>query len=243
MVDNLLTSLKNLTSQGRLSEALRVFSLVQIHVSSINSCDIVLQSISSLLSSCTSLKALSPGKQLHAHIVALGFERNPVLVPKMVAFYSTFNLLVDAHVVTESSNVLHTLPWNLLVFSYVKNGLFGEALCVYKQMVRKGIRADNFTYPAVLKACGERLDLGFGREVHESIEASTQPWSLFVHNALIAMYARFGLMDVARRLFDEMPERDSVSWSTMISAYASRGVWKEAFELFEMVSSSFQGTQ
>ncbi|EXC31027.1 hypothetical protein L484_021329 [Morus notabilis] len=235
VIDSLVASIKNLTSQGHLSKAFKTFSLVQSHVSSTGSYDIVLQPISSLLVSCANLKSLMSGKQLHACVVVLGFERNPILVPKLVNFYSSFNLLVDAHVVTENSNILHPLPWNLLIFSYARNGLFGEALSAYKQMVNRGIRPDNFTYPSVLKACGETMDLAFGREVHKSIGCSPLPWSLFVYNALVSMYGKFALLNVARNLFDKMPERDGISWNTMISAYASRGMWKEAFELFESV--------
>ncbi|KAG6656266.1 hypothetical protein I3843_04G009900 [Carya illinoinensis] len=117
--------------------------------------------------------------------------------------------------------------------THIVNELFGEALSAFKQMVDKGIRPDNFTYPSVLKACGEKLDLGFGREVHNFINSNSVEWNLFVHNALVSMYGRFGEIDVARSLFDKMPEKDEVSWNTMISAYASRGLWGKAFELFE----------
>ncbi|KAF8411572.1 hypothetical protein HHK36_004127 [Tetracentron sinense] len=114
-----------------------------------------------------------------------------------------------------------------------RNGFCGEALSVYKQMVYKGIRPDEFTYPSVLKACGERFDLGFGREVHRSIDASCLQWSLFVQNALVSMYVKCGEVDVARNLFEKMSERDVVSWNSMICGYASKGMWEEAFELFE----------
>ncbi|XP_062110772.1 pentatricopeptide repeat-containing protein At1g71490 [Humulus lupulus] len=236
MIDSLLIAIKNFTSQGHLSKAFKTYSLVQNHVSSSTGCShdiILLRPISSLITSCTSLKSLSEGKQLHAHIIVLGFEQYPSLVPKLVTFYTSFNLLVDAHVFTEKSKILHPLPWNLLIFSYVKNGFFCEALSAYKQMVHRGIRPDNFTYPAVLKACGEKMDVAFGREVHMSIEHRSMEWSLFVHNALVAMYGKFGLLDIAHHLFDKMPKRDAVSWNAMISVYASRGMWNEAFELFE----------
>jgi len=141
----------------------------------------------------------------------LGLEQHLILVTKLVTFYSSFDLLVDAHNITQNLSILHPLPWNLLISSYVRNGLFGEALSAYKEMVDNRVRPDNFTYPSVLKACGEKLDLGFGREIHKSINSSSARWNLFVHNALVSMYERFGEVDVARSLFDKMLEKDVVS--------------------------------
>ncbi|KAK4858446.1 hypothetical protein QYF36_016487 [Acer negundo] len=160
-------------------------------------------------------------------------EQNPLLVRRLVDFYSSFDLVVDTRIVVETSRVSNTLPWNLLISLYNRNGLFGETLSAYKRMVDRGIVADKFTYPSVLKACGEILDLGFGREVHRAIDAGSDEWDLFVQNALVAMYGRFGEAGVAHCLFDKMPVRNTVSWNTMISIYASKGMWEQAMELFE----------
>ncbi|KAK0579398.1 hypothetical protein LWI29_025832 [Acer saccharum] len=160
-------------------------------------------------------------------------EQNPLLVRRLVDFYSSFDLVVDTRIVVETSSVSNTLPWNLLISLYNRNRLFGEALSAYKRMVGRGIVADKFTYPSVLKACGEMLDVGFGREVHRAIDAGIDECDLFVHNALVTMYGRFGEVGVAHHLFDKMPMRDAVSWNTIISIYASKGMWDEALELFE----------
>ena len=87
--------------------------------------------------------------------------------------------------------------------------------------MNKGIRPDNFTYPSVLKACGEKLVVDFGRMVN-SISGSCLDWNLYMHNALISMYGKFGQVDVALDLFNKMLERDDVSWNTMIRCYASK---------------------
>ncbi|CAK9148089.1 unnamed protein product [Ilex paraguariensis] len=238
MVDLFLTSLKYFASQGHLCKAFRTFALIQGHArSSASRSDSILHSLSSLMLSCTNLKSVPQGKQLHAHIISLGHEQHPVLVPKLVTFYSASSFLGDAHVVTLNSNILHPLPWNVLISSYVKHGLCAEAMHAYKQMVGKGIRPDNFTYPSVLKACGEELNLGFGREIHMSIDANNIECCLFVHNALVSMYGKCGELDIARKLFNEMLEKDAVSWNSMISAYASKDMWTEAFELFESMQA------
>ncbi|XP_065881985.1 pentatricopeptide repeat-containing protein At1g71490 [Euphorbia lathyris] len=233
MIDSLVNSLKNFAREGHLLKAFESFALIQRHVSCDTASSVVLPSVSFLLLSCVNNKSLPQGKQLHALIISMGFEQHPVLVPKLITFYSKFNMLVDAHTVTENSDILDPLPWNILISSYVRNALYGEALSAYKQMKSKGIRPDNFTYPSVLKACGETMDLAFGREVHTSIIASNQLWSLFVHNSLVSMYAKTGELDTARCLFDNMLERDAVSWNAMISGYASNRMWNEAFDLFE----------
>ncbi|KAL6515457.1 hypothetical protein OROHE_018491 [Orobanche hederae] len=232
MVDCLLTTLKDFASRGRLSEALRTFSHIQAHALASDSCDYVVDSFSSLLLSCTELKLLPEGKQLHAQVIAWGLHKSHALVPKLVSYYTAFGFLDDAHFIAENSNILHPLPWNILISSYVNRERFEEATHAYKQMVCKGVRPDHFTYPSVLKGCAEQSNLDFGREVHKSITPSSFGHDLFVQNALISMYAKCGDLETARNLFDTMPARDKVSWSSIISVYISRGMWDEAFELF-----------
>ncbi|GMJ05393.1 hypothetical protein like AT1G71490 [Hibiscus trionum] len=235
MIESLVASFKELVTQGHILKAFKSYSLIRLHVSSTAAYDAILHPVSCLLGSCTDLKLLLPGKQLHAQIISLGLEQHPPLVPKLVTLYSKFNLFDDARVVTENCKFLHPLPWNLLITSFVRNELYKEALSAYTKMVNKGIIPDNFTYPSVLKACGEELDVDFGSMVHRSISASCHGWNLYVHNALISMYGKFGRLDVARDLFNKMVERDDVSWNTMISCYASKGMWGEAFELFDCI--------
>ncbi|KAK0589193.1 hypothetical protein LWI29_010919 [Acer saccharum] len=42
-----------------------------------------------------------------------------------------------------------------------------------------------------------------------------------------------GLLKEARKLFDRMPERNYVSWATMISGYATQRMVVEAMRIFE----------
>ncbi|KAL3840078.1 hypothetical protein ACJIZ3_024669 [Penstemon smallii] len=238
MVDCLLTTLKDFATQGHLSKAFRTFSLIRGHALASASCDFVVDSLSSLLLSCTHLKLLSEGKQLHAQVITWGLQKNHALVPKLVSYYTSFSFLDDAHHIAVASNVWHPLPWNILISSYVNKGRFEEAIFAYKQMVCKGIRPDNFTYPSVLKVCAEQSNLDFGREVHKSIKASSLDWNLFVQNALVSMYGKCGDLETARSIFDEMAVKDEVSWNSIISGYASKGKWDEAFELFESMRES-----
>lgn len=233
LIESLFKSVGHFASHGHLHDAFKTFSLLRLQSStSAVSGDLVLHSAASLLSACVDVRAFVPGLQVHAHFISSGVEYHSALVPKLVTFYSAFNLHSEAQSINENSDILPPLPWNVLIVSYAKNQLFEEAIDAFKRMVSKGIRPDAFTYPSVLKACGETLDIASGRVVHGSIEVSSYKCSLYVCNALISMYKRFGNVGIARRLFDRMSERDAVSWNAIISCYASEGMWSEAFELF-----------
>ncbi|CAJ2650796.1 unnamed protein product [Trifolium pratense] len=235
MVGVLIASLKDFVTRNHLSNAFKTFIHIQHHASnstSIGSFDLIFQPIRDLLSACTNLKSLKQGKQLHSQIISLGIDKNSILISKLVNFYGSVSLLGDAQIVTESSNSLDPLHWNMVISLYVRNCLFDEAISVYRKMLIKGVKPDDYTYPSVIKACGELLDYDTGVEVHKCIQDGSIKWSLFMHNALIFMYGRFGKLEVARQLFDNMPVRDDVSWNTIISCYANRGLWDEALWLF-----------
>ncbi|XP_072964461.1 pentatricopeptide repeat-containing protein At1g71490-like [Typha angustifolia] len=229
-IHSILDSLKSLSALGHLSQAFTTFSLLHLHSPSPL---LLLQPLSSLLHLSASQRAFPQGIQLHAHVLCLGFHDHPSLVAKLTSFYSSLGLLSGAHSIVSNSTNLYALPWNFLISAYVRDGLSSNAIIAYKEMVGRGVVPDCFTYPSVLRACSETLDLELGREVHRYIESCGMEWNLFAHNALVGMYVKCGELCVARKLFDEMLERDVVSWNSIISGYASKGMWKEAFELFE----------
>lgn len=53
-----------------------------------------------------------------------------------------------------------------------------------------------------------------------------------MYNALLSAYAKGGLVDSAEKLFEEMPDRNVVSWTAMVSGYAQNGRHEEAVETF-----------
>ncbi|MCD9643787.1 hypothetical protein HAX54_031486 [Datura stramonium] len=58
-------------------------------------------------------------------------------------------------------------------------------------------------------------------------------FNLVVHNCLITANLEGGKLDEARRLFEEMPERNEVSWTIIISGLLRSGRVEEAIWYFE----------
>ncbi|URE16652.1 PPR repeat [Musa troglodytarum] len=127
-----------------------------------------------------------------------------------------------------------TFLWNLLVRGLVESGAHDRALALYRQMrqPRGGAQPNNFTFPPVLKACSYLGDFEEGVKIHGDAAELGYESDVFVRNSLIAMYSKSGAVDTAKRLFDEMPDRSVVTWTTMIGALAQNGHPEEALALF-----------
>ncbi|KDO41030.1 hypothetical protein CISIN_1g046194mg, partial [Citrus sinensis] len=65
-------------------------------------------------------------------------------------------------------------------------------------------------------------------------------YDVFLCNTLINVYVRVGDLASASKLFDEMPDRNSVSWACIVSGYTHKGMSNEACKMFkEMVRAGF----
>lgn len=110
------------------------------------------------------------------------------------------------------------------------------ALNVYCSMVRNGVLPNKFTYPFVLKACAGVGDLRLGKQVHGSVLKLGFDGDLHVGNTMVYMYGCCeGGIEDARKVFDEMPQRNTVTWSAVIGVYMRSGLSMDAVELFRQM--------
>ncbi|KAG8376515.1 hypothetical protein BUALT_Bualt09G0071400 [Buddleja alternifolia] len=78
------------------------------------------------------------------------------------------------------------------------------------------------------------------KQFHKDIIKNGFVSDLFMGNTLINVYARTGDLVSANNVFDEMPEKNSVTWACLISGYSQNEMPKAAFVAFgRMVSAGF----
>eukprot|EP01018_Ginkgo_biloba_P034730 Gb_12555 [translate_table: standard] len=125
--------------------------------------------------------------------------------------------------------------WTAMIAGYAQNGHSEEAMKLFQQMQVTGVKPNSNTFASVLPACANLAALEHGKEIHEEVIRSGFQSDVFVGSALVDMYAKCGSIENARNLFDKMPQRNVVSWTTLIQGYAMHGCGKEAIELFEQM--------
>ncbi|XP_016475212.2 pentatricopeptide repeat-containing protein At1g08070, chloroplastic-like [Nicotiana tabacum] len=118
------------------------------------------------------------------------------------------------------------------------------ALLMHVEMMRKGLVLDKYTYPLVLNACVQLRELRHGRSVHSHAIKTGFALDLYVMNNLIRLYGVCGCVGSVRKVFDRSPERDLVSWTTLIQGYVDNGHLKEGVELFfEMIEHGLRADE
>lgn len=184
------------------------------------------------LDDCTSLYKI---KQVHGHVIRKGLDQSCYILTKLIRTLTKLGVPMDPYPrrVIEPVQFRNPFLWTAVIRGYAIQGKFDEAISMYGCMRKEGITPLSFTFSALLKACGSLGDLNLGRQFHAQTFQLRGFCIVYVGNTMIDMYVKCGSIDCAHKVFDEMPEKDVISWTDLISAYARVGNMETAVELFE----------
>ncbi|XP_072986414.1 pentatricopeptide repeat-containing protein At3g57430, chloroplastic [Typha latifolia] len=127
-------------------------------------------------------------------------------------------------------------PWVETLRSQARSNDFHAALSTYVAMTSSGVSPDNFAFPAALKSAAGLRDLFSGCQLHAAaVKFGFHSSPVTVSNTLITMYARCGDLFSAIKVFDGIPQRDQVSWNSMIGALCMFDEWLLALDVFRLM--------
>ncbi|KAL5580438.1 hypothetical protein UlMin_012880 [Ulmus minor] len=199
------------------------------------------KAILSLLQGCNSFKRL---RKLHAHIITTGLQHHPAISTKLLNFcaVSVSGCLAYAQLLFPRIHNPQTQDWNSIIRGFSQSPFPLRAIFYYNDMLSEARETpDTYTFSFVLRACERVKAERKCREVHGSIVRTGYERDFLVCTNLIKGYAGNGLIETARKLFDEMPERDLVAWNSMISCYSQAGLHHEALKTWEVMRNENVG--
>nr|KJB70725.1 hypothetical protein B456_011G088900 [Gossypium raimondii] len=190
---------------------------------------------STLLQKCNSL---SQAKLIHQQLLVQGLYQD--FTTRLVSAYLTHNAPSHSISILERLNPSTSVVfcWNTIIRRSLRLGFSHDVLSLFRGMLRLHCPPDHYTFPFVLKACGELPSFRSGAAVHAVVSTTGFDSNVFVCNALVAMYARCGELDDARQMFEEMHDKgicDIVSWNSIVAAYTQSRDAKNAVELFRIM--------
>ncbi|BFG21558.1 hypothetical protein CerSpe_078320 [Prunus speciosa] len=129
-----------------------------------------------------------------------------------------------------------TFLCNSMIRAHMDMRQFAESFTLYRNLRKDtGFKPDGYTFTALAKSCGLDVAIWEGQELHCHVIKVGLCLDLYVSTSLVDMYAKFGRMSCASKLFDEMTETSRVSWTALICGYARLGDMGNARRLFDQM--------
>ncbi|KAG9439206.1 hypothetical protein H6P81_019371 [Aristolochia fimbriata] len=188
------------------------------------------QKIASLLKTCSRFRDL---KLIYAGMVRKNTHQDSFLINLLIAASSNFRRIDFALLVFGQMKEPNVVVYNAILKGFVRCSSPMQALCFYvREMLTSCVLPTSFTFSSLIKACAQVPAVEFGEALHGRTLKSGFGSHLFLQTGLIDFYISCNKAAECQNVFDEMPERDSVAWSTMISAYIQFGDFSSAERLF-----------
>ncbi|CAN6462944.1 unnamed protein product [Victoria cruziana] len=218
------------SQSGNSIEALRLFRVMQSNGVSINSFTIV-----GILQACADLSLVRLGMEIHGKLVRLGLESSVYESNSLLVMYARCGKVDHASLVFRKMNNRDYISWNSMLSGYVQNFMYCEALDFFREMLQNDQSPDNVSIVSVLSACGRLGKLLHGMEAHAYAIKFGFDLDNPVGNSILDMYAKCSHIDYAGLAFRRIPEKDIISWTTIMAGYAQNYCCLATIKLFKEV--------
>ena len=134
-------------------------------------------------------------------------------------------------------HVRDVVSWNALMSGYLQISQPAMVVELFRQMRVRSFEVSDISLMSVLSASGDMGDIrgGASASLHGLCVKKGLCFYLNVATAIVAMYVKCGSVESARHMFDEMPNRDIVSWNCIIDGYAKSGLVEESLALLQAI--------
>ncbi|KAK9066673.1 hypothetical protein SSX86_013996 [Deinandra increscens subsp. villosa] len=222
----------SLSNAGQIRQAISVLDLMtQQHRLTPD-----LTTFSVLLKSCIRTRNFELGKLLHSKLNHSQIKLDTILLNSLITLYSKSGDWVTAKTIFDSMGHLRDLvSWSAIISCFAHNGMESQALLTFVEMLMHGGEFPNqFCFSAAIQACCNRDNAPTGEAIFGFvIKTGYFESDVCVGCALIDLFAKgFHDLESARKVFDKMPHRNSVTWTLLITRYAQLGHHEDGIKLF-----------
>ncbi|KAH7286142.1 hypothetical protein KP509_33G060200 [Ceratopteris richardii] len=189
----------------------------------------------SSLKACSKLKNVDKGLHIHMYIIQEGYDDDIFVGNTLVDFYLACSLLSEALEVFDGLLTRDVVSWTILISGCVEHGLGHKALGYFESMLLEGVIPNPVTYFSVLKACTATMAIDEGRSLHIAIIKEGLEQEYLVSGILVEFYCKVGLLVEAQSVFDALPTRNVVIWTTLMTGYAEHGFFREALNCWSQM--------
>ena len=195
--------------------------------------------VTALLSAASNLRTLSIGRQAHAYLIRHGIEFEG-MESYLIDMYAksglirTSELLFEQHCPSDRDQA----TWNAMIAGYTQNGLNEKAILILREALVRNVMPNAVTLASILPACSSTGSIAFARQIHGFSIRHSLDQNVFVGTALVDTYSKSGAIACAENVFARTPEKNSVTYTTMMMSYGQHGMGRRALTLYDSMLRS-----
>ncbi|XP_043712266.1 pentatricopeptide repeat-containing protein At2g17210 [Telopea speciosissima] len=186
-----------------------------------------------VLQACRRLRALHEAWIIHGFIIRSGFSDIISVQNSLLSMYVDYSNIESARCLFDRMPVRDVISWSAIIGGFVHCGEADVAIGLFQEMFSvPHVQPDGLTVVNVLKACTSLEDIDLGRMLHVFVICRGFSSDLFIENSLVCMYSKCNDSDSAFKIFCEVPQRNIVSWNSILSGFVHNKRNSEAVILF-----------
>ncbi|XP_054804420.1 pentatricopeptide repeat-containing protein At5g56310-like [Prosopis cineraria] len=188
--------------------------------------------IVALLNTCTSQTQLH---QIQAQLVIHNLHSDSTIASHFITACQSQGLLSSAFLLLTFLPRPNVFICNSLIRAFAHSHIPRIPLAIYFHMHRNSVHPNNYTFPFLFKSLSDFREFKQVQCIYTHVLKLGHLNDIYVQNSLLDVYASCGRMDLCRQLFDEMLQRDVVSWTVLIMGHRNAGKYDDALIVFEQM--------
>ncbi|CAI9100157.1 OLC1v1037097C1 [Oldenlandia corymbosa var. corymbosa] len=192
-------------------------------------------SLASVVSACGHERNLEFGRQVHCLIIKRGREKDVSVGNNLMSMYWKCDLVEEAKLVFGRMGDRDVVSCTTMISIDEE-----DAVNIFKNMRKEEVYPNEVTFVGLLRAITVKVMKLEGLMVHALCIKMNFLSNVNVANCFVTMYAKFESMMDSLKIFEELDDRETVSWNALISGYAQNGMYHDALETFLSASLEVQ---
>ncbi|KAG4402909.1 hypothetical protein GLYMA_02G309700v4 [Glycine max] len=187
-----------------------------------------------LLSAASNIRSSYIGRQTHAYLIRHGIQFEG-MESYLIDMYAKSRLVRTSELLFEQNcpSDRDLATWNAMIAGYTQNGLSDKAILILREALVHKVMPNAVTLASILPACSSMGSTTFARQLHAFAIRHFLDENVFVGTALVDTYSKSGAISYAENVFIRAPEKNSVTYTTMIMSYGQHGMGKKALALYD----------
>ncbi|KAJ6762961.1 hypothetical protein OIU79_023664 [Salix purpurea] len=202
-----------------------------MHFSNVKPSEVAMISMVNLFSD---IENVEMGKAMHGYVIRNSSSEKTVvpLTTCLIDMYAKCGNLDAAITLFDGFSQRSIVSWTAMIAGCIRCNALEEGERLFVRMIEEKVFPNDITLLSLIIPCGFVGAVQLGKRLHAYILRNGFGMSLALATSLVDMYGKCGDIRSARAIFDSMKNKDVMTWTAMISAYAQANCIDHAFQLF-----------